>query len=446
MHRTLVQTQVSAPKKGVALAVLLELEKRARAAPNTEQLGFLIVNESVALVPYRQAVLFSESGKVSALSGLAVPDPNAPYVDWCRRVAKVMGTGDGGLRCFSAADMTADLRSEWAQWWPQSAVWMPLAGAGALLLANDAPPDEPTLKLLDYLSDAYAHALRGLQRRRGGGNGAYSGGRRRLVVALLSVVLAVLAFMPVTDSAMGQLEMVARDPLLVRAPLEGVIDSLYVQPNEIVRSGDPLLRLDDTRLRSRLQAALKNFEVADAEFRLTSQLALLDREAAARVQVLLSRREQAEAEVTYLQELLHRIVVSAPRDGLVFFDNVNDLLGRPVVIGEQIMQIADPLDAEIEIRLPVKDAIELPDQASVRVFLNVDPHRPREAVVRYASYQAIPGADGILAYRLLALPAADGLPLRVGQKGTARIEGHPTVLFIKLFRRPLTTARQALGW
>lgn len=434
----------TASKRRLALAVLPELEKRARSLPNIEQLNFFIVNETINLYAYRQSVLFSQNGKVIALSGLAVPDPKSPYVAWCELVFKNLESYKE-LKTFLGNDMTAILGLEWAEWWPNWIVWIPLEGAGTLLLASETQPDSTTLKLLEYLSDAYAHALRSLQRKNGSRTVSFLAQRRFLSLVLMSMTFVAVSFIPVTDSALGQVQIVPRDPVLIRAPLDGVIERLSVQPNQIVSTGDVLFRMDDTRLRSRLQAALKDFDVADAELRLTSQQAVLDREAAARLQVMISRREQAEAEVIYLQDLMQRIVMSAPRDGFVVFDNVNDLIGRPVAIGEQIMQIAAPLDSEVEIRLPIKDAIKLPEQARVRVFLNVDPHRPRDAIVRYASYQAIPGEDGILAYRLLASPVENGLPMRIGQKGTARIEGYPTVVFMKLFRRPLTALRQTLG-
>jgi hypothetical protein len=431
-----------------ALAVLLELEKRARAAATREQLQFLIVNETVALLPYRQAALLSPRLKVQALSGLAVPDPNAPYVLWCQRVA---GTWRARAQtaCLAAGDLPPDLAAEWGQWWPRHLMWVPLHGHGVLMLAMDAAPEAWQSRLLEYLVDAYGHALAALAGRRGrrartGGGGARGSGRW-LVLGVLAVLLGV-GFIPVDDSALGQAEVVAREPVMVRAPIDGVIDALHVRPQQVVEAGALLFSLDETRLRSRLQAGLKEFEVADAEFRLAQQMALFDREAGARQQILEARREQVEAEVRYLDALLARTQVRASHAGVVIFDNVNDWLGRPVAIGETVMQIADPTDTEVEVRLAVKDAIALPAQARVRVFLNVDPNRPRDARLRYASYQAIAGADGILAYRLLAEPLPGEQPMRVGQKGTAKLYGERTRLAYTLLRRPLTSLRQTFGW
>ena len=57
-----------------ALSTLMQLIKRARHAATEQELGFVLVNETHALVPYRQAVLWRKSGpdggKVVALYSL----------------------------------------------------------------------------------------------------------------------------------------------------------------------------------------------------------------------------------------------------------------------------------------------------------------------------------------------------------------------------------------
>jgi hypothetical protein len=65
-----------------ALALLWQLSARAREAPSEETLGFVIVNESLSLVPYRQAAWWRAPapvpGAVAAVSGLPQRAPGAP--------------------------------------------------------------------------------------------------------------------------------------------------------------------------------------------------------------------------------------------------------------------------------------------------------------------------------------------------------------------------------
>jgi hypothetical protein len=66
--------------------------------------------------------------------------------------------------------------------------------------------------------------------------------------------------------------------------------------------------------------------------------------------------------------------------------------------------------------------------------------------VKSVSYQAEPTTSGILAYRVKAeLDAEDQLP-RIGLMGTAKISGNRVPLIYYLFRKPISAARQWLGW
>jgi hypothetical protein len=158
------------------------------------------------------------------------------------------------------------------------------------------------------------------------------------------------------------------------------------------------------------------------------------------------RAASSSAEVAYVSSLLDRLSVKADRAGIAVFEDRNDWTGRPVTIGERILTIADPNQAELEIRLSVPDAITLEPGAPVAFFLNVAPERSIGAVLRYASYEATPSPDGVLSYRLKASFAAGQAPPRIGLKGTAKIYGHRVSLFYFLMRRPLAAVRQVLGF
>jgi len=249
----------------------------------------------------------------------------------------------------------------------------------------------------------------------------------------------------VRDSALGDAEVIAREPVVVRAPLDGVVDAVLVQPNQPVAAGQVLLRLDDVKLSNRLDVALKALAVTEAEYRQAAQQAVFDQKSKASLVILQGRIEQHAAEVEYLRSLLERIEVRASRPGVAVFDDVNDWIGRPVRTGERILMVADPADMELEVRLPAADAIALEPGGDVRLFLNVDPQHPVAATLTYVGYQATPGPDGVLAYRLKAAFAADELPPRVGLKGTAKVYGRSTSLFVHVFRRPWAALRQRLG-
>lgn len=95
--------------------------------------------------------------------------------------------------------------------------------------------------------------------------------------------------------------------------------------------------------------------------------------------------------------------------------------------------------------VPVKDAIVLEPGNEVRLFLDTDPLRGMSATVQYVIYE--PTISGEFpAYKVRATLSADDTLPRIGLRGTARIYGQQTTLFYYVLRRPITAARQWLGW
>jgi len=440
----------------LGLGTLVQLGKRARSAATMEELGFIAVNETHALVPYRQAALWRRDAKgvggMIAVSGVPAIERDAPFGLWLARVLAALDRDDAGApgRIVSAADLPEALRREWADWLPSRGLWLPLPGRdgaplGALFLARDPPWQESEGRLLAELADIYGHAWAALRgRRRRSWRALWRRGYR--IKAVVAAVLFGLLWLPVTQSALAPAEVVPLDPAVVRAPLDGVIEQVVVQPNQDVKADQVLLTLDPTAVQNRLEVARKALEVAEAEYRQAAQQSLFDDKSRSQLAALQGRLEQRRAEVAYVGSLLDRLSVKADRTGIAVFEDRNDLTGRPVTIGERILTIADPDRAELEIRLSVPDAITLEPGAPIAFFLNVAPERSTSAVLRYASYEATPSPDGVLSYRLKA-SFGDGQPLpRIGLKGTAKIYGQRVSLFYFLMRRPLAAVRQVVGF
>ncbi|MBF0624909.1 MAG: HlyD family efflux transporter periplasmic adaptor subunit [Magnetococcales bacterium] len=438
------------------LSLLLELETMARQAPDLGALGFLLVNETHLLTPYRQAAFWRREapgrGAIAALSGLAEVDPQTPFVAWLnRRLAALDRDGsEPGVRLVDPETLPAEERAAWDEWLPPRAIWLPLdfpgAGrAGGLLLARENPWSAADQELLSHLSQAYAHAWFALLARQGARRWRSSWPRRPLMLLLGVLALGMLG-LPVRQTVLAPAEVVAVDPVVVRAPQDGVVARFLVQPNRAVRQGQFLFALEDTSLKDRLEVARTLLDQARQELRQESQRAVLDRDSKIRLALLQGRMEQRQAELDHVEQLLARTRVESPRDGIALFDTVNDWLGRPVSLGQRILTIADPDATELELHLPVKDAVQLQPGAEVRLFLNTQPGNPLVARLTEASHQPFQTPDGFLAYRLKARFDATVAPRRIGLRGTGRIYGDRVYLFQYLLRRPLAELRQMLGF
>jgi hypothetical protein len=403
---------------------------------------------------------------VHTLSGLVQVEANAPYALWLTQVCHhLAGQADAPTRALTAADLPPELAQDWLEWWPGHALWLALPGTGTaleaeisagLLLVRDQPWSPEDQALLREWVDVAWHAFAALHRPRGGAWRAFLK-RIQASVALQrdrrwwqqpvlrwsALVIAVLAY-PVRLTVLAPGELVPAHPVVIRAPLDGVVDVFHVQPNERVKKDQPLFGFDEALIQSRLEVAAQALATAETEYRQTSQQALTDAKAKPQLAMLTGKIEEKRAEVDFLQEQLSRARVLAPQDGVALFDDPTEWIGRPVAVGERIMRIAAPSDVEVEAWLPLADAITLPTGSSVSLYLNASPLFSVSAHLRYMAHDAAQRPDGSFAYRVRATLEAP-TEHRVGLKGTAKLHGRWVPLIYWVLRRPLATVRSTLG-
>ncbi len=439
---------------------LLQLARRAREAHSTEVLGFVMVNETLQVLPYRQAALYlgagglNPLGHVAAISGLPQPNPAAPYTQWLTRLFHgIFALAEHDVPRTINANELPELMAEWAEWWPAHALWMPLnpgnpsnpTPMGGLLLAADTPWQEHDIAVARELVSAYAHALAGLRPRKrmlDALRGLWASAARR---RWLWLALVLVACFPVQQSVLAPAEVVPKDPFLVRAPQDGVVERVLVQPNQAVAQGTPLFSLDQTALQTRLAIAGKAYDTAQEEFRQSAQIAVTEDKGKLDMSLRRGVMGEKSVELAYVTELLGRVQVRAERAGIAVFSDVNDWQGKTVQLGERVLTLADPAKVELNIQLPVGERFDVAPGAEVTLYPNASPLSAYSAVVTQVAYSAEPTRDGQVAYRLKANFKADEPTLRIGLMGTAKLHGTRVPLLYYALRRPLTTLRQWLG-
>lgn len=439
-----------------ALASLVNLMNRARRSETRAELDFLLLNESRNLAPYRQAVLWRQSNQTLAMSGLINVDTNAPYALWVGQVMRHLAKTIPGVKQVVPNDLPADLRQDWAEWWPSHAIWIPVSDAEGLdtkcgsIWLRDEPWREIEITLFTEWLEAWSHALMAfnLQQRK---HGAWWGTnfqiftRKRLGGWLVLALIFVLLIMPVHLTVLSPGEVVPANPIDMRAPLDGVIGEILVKPNDQIAEGQLLWTFDQALMSSRLKVSEQALATALSTYRQASQKALVDSEVRAQLSQLQGQIRERQAEVDYLRDQMQRTAVKAPTSGIVLFDDASTLVGKPVQIGERILRIATPGDSEIEGWLSLSDAIELIPGSPVKLFLNARPLEPVQGTLRYVSQEASLRPDGQYAYRVRAnlIETDDDA---IGLKGTLKLEGEKVSVLYWLLRRPLASIRTTLGW
>jgi hypothetical protein len=255
----------------------------------------------------------------------------------------------------------------------------------------------------------------------------------------------IAVFFPVRLTVLVPAELVPANPAVIRVPIEGVVDEFFVTPNQQVTEGQPLFRLDLTALSSRLQVANQEIQVATAELRQSTLQSFSDQKSRRLIAPQEGKAAERRLEAAYLQELLEKAQIKAPRDGIALFDDPSEWIGRPVIAGEKVMVVATEGDVEIEAWIPISDAIELSGGSPVTLYLNATPLSPVHGQLRYIGHESLQRPDGTYAYRLRAALSEGERARRVGLKGTARVSGSYVPLSYWVLRKPIAWLRQFLG-
>ena len=440
----------------IHLAALTHLEGQIRAAKTIQELQFLSVNETRRLIPYEQAFLLSashsanEACRVLNAASVAVVDRDAPMMVWLEQAVRAL---------FQAADtkeqptviteelLPESLRSGWREFVKGHVFWCPLQHPdetvlGAWWFERDFPWQENDVAIVHRLAGSYAYAWKALSKK----EQSWAKTIKKPTWWLAPVALIAALCLPIRISAVAPVKVMAKDPVVVSAPIDGVIADVLVHPNQNVQAGTALFRYEDTTLRNQFLVAGKQLTVARAEHSQSIQAGFGDPQRKAEVPLKEAEVDLRQTELQYAKEMLDQVEVIASQAGLLLYSDKSDWIGRPVTVGERIMEIADPKQIELRIDLPVADAIVLKEGAEALIFLNALALESFPATVVHASYHAEVLPGDVLAYRVTAQLATPDPRIRLGWQGTAKVYGEQGPLAYLLLRRPITALRQWIGW
>ena len=440
------------------LRALLDIEAEIRRASTRKDLAYIIANETRKLTNARQIFVFKLASKMrlTTISGLPSINRSAAFIHDIERILNDIEENNGLAKRHELA-LDADQKNEQDSLdsYPfRRMLWVPFLGrsgevVGGMLLAREQLWADSDIRVADRLAETYQHALALLmaEPQTTAGQKVKSVLRRKWLWGIVTVTLIVMAI-PVPMSTLAPLEIVAHNPYVVAAPIEGVIEEVLVNPGEKVTKNQVIVKFSDTIVRNRLELAQREVLVAEAHLKKASQLAFNDKSGRHELRLVMADLELKRSELDFALDMFERASIKAQRSGIAVYSDKQGLIGKPLALGERIMRIADPAQIEVVIQIAVGDAIMLKPGARVKVFLDSDPLHTHEAIVNYSDYQAAPisGAGEKIAFRVVArFTDSQKSPPGLGVRGTAQIFGEQTILALYLFRRPLSALRQWVG-
>ncbi|MDN5053542.1 efflux RND transporter periplasmic adaptor subunit [Aliarcobacter butzleri] len=444
------------------ISKLLQLEHNCRNCENIKELYFQIVNNTRSIVNYSQGILLTpdlkDKYKVVAISDISMVDSTSPYVQWLEEIIDDLQKSEKSKDIF-IVDMKNDLKEENSkvshEYAPANLVYIPLKNTKedrevnyVFLLFKEENWDENDILMLKHLSSSLAYFLFAM-RRCSLFQSLKKISFKSRYFKIAAVFLFVLMLMPVRLSVLAPLEVDAKNPYVVSSPLNGVIEEVKVFPNDKIEKNQLIVQFDDVDFTNNYLVAKRTLDVTNAELFTTKQSSFLDPKQKSQISSLENQVKLKEAELSYAKDQLDKTKIYSKEDGIAIINNPNDWKGRPVTTGERIFLIANPNSIELKIMLPASDAIFLEENAIVKAFFDNDPINSWSAKVKYVSYKPELTEQNILSYRITAEfedIKENGYIPSIGLRGTAKIYSKKVTLFFYLFRKPITSVRQWIGW
>jgi hypothetical protein len=433
----------------------MQLERDIRAARSLESFGFVICNGLKKLVQYDSALmLVNERNKgcttqqVTTVSGVSMFDTEAPLVKLSQSLVNSKQLRLQDTELHTSERLPEQFSQSLTELQLQEIVTVVLVpGRITLVLIRHRGWRAKELQLLQQVAEPAGHAARPLLNIQKPRRLSLSVMRSRKSFFLGLALALLLAFIPVPQSVIATGEISAKSPTVVASGINGVIKEILVAPNEQVSLGQPLVRYDATELTLQRDTLREELGLAQEQLRKATQQNLNSGrgEITSRFSDLQTQVELKSIELEYIEEMMQRLEIKASSNGVVLFSRAEDWVGRSVITGEKIMEIADSTDQQFEIWLAANDAIDLPVDSSVKFFPDAFPLRSFKGAVQSTSFYATQNSVGTLAYRVLAKPDKPNERMRLGMKGTFRLYGDKVALGYYLFRKPLSAVRKAIG-
>lgn len=420
------------------LFTLLALQRQVLEVQTRSSFAYVIVNETLRIVPYQQGIFWSinfDKITLEKASGNLIVDNHGPYAEEIKKIIHPFLTTETGkiIKLFHDGKSIA-------------LVLFKIKGdriIGGLWLENDKEFKDSDIQILEELSVSYTHVLSFLLLKK---NHDFFANIKKVFHYKKRIIVAIifLCFLPVRQTITAPAEIVARDAQIITVPYDGMLEKITVAPGDIVKQDQVVAIMENSAISAQVTLAEQALIVAEAALARLQREALSDPDKKADLIALESEIAEKKIEYTYAIHMQKNSDIKSLRDGTAIFADAKKLQGKPVHTGELLMMVSDPNQAELLIRVPVDALVPIKVSTAVDFYLNVSPLWGREAIVENIGYQPSPDADGLLSYKIRA-KILDKDNLRIGWQGTAKVRGQWTILSYSILRRPLAAFRHLTG-
>jgi Biotin-lipoyl like len=417
-----------AKKTDETLTLINQLILKALDTPNRKSLSFFIANDTCKLVHYDQATLWD----------IELYNPTPLAVSGQPAVKKDSEVVQEALKKVHKIDDKENMQTLLVEEGSTSSfLWVPIpinrrTTLGLLLERWDgAAWSEEEQGNLQIVAQGYGHAWKGVYPQ-----WTLSVFQKIPWITGIFIGIIFLSIIPIPLRVSAPCEVVAKDPFLVTAPLDGIIEKISVNPGSAVTKGQLLFSYDKRMPLQELEVAQKQFEIADSQLQWS-----INREAHEEAAVWRLKRESEKLRLDYLQKRSHNLEVAAKVSGVAVFNDPDEWRGRRVMTGEKILVVSNPNRTKLRIWLPKSDNVVIAPDRSIKVFFHDDLIRSYEADLVFVGDCDILQDNCRGNFTAEAEWAEQPKDVKLGSKGTAVLYGPNVPLLYWLLRKPITAIR-----
>ncbi len=449
-----------------ALVIALELTKNAVRAGTRDDVQFILVNDTRALLPFDRASLLLHVGgksEAAAINNQPKVENKAEIVQRLNELAVTFKDVDNVLVVFPdkiagvSNELEAKLRSYMELSGCSSMVVLPLVAYEIIIghlvfeFFGDVRPDEMALVALANMSPLLAQSLsekvffdrepaakKRFFRSLSHGSAAERSSKTRLRallgVAALVLLVALLA-MPVTLKIGGKAEAAPDYEYAAFVEMEGIIEQVLVKEGDRVAKGQVVALLDSKELDYKTREAQRLLESYEKEAQILRSQGAENPAKLAESQLTLLKSQRARQDLDFLTWQRQFLEIRSPVDGIILTKRVETSIGKKFKPGEIFCKIAPHDFLVVEVFVRESDVAFVTKNDPGEVYFNYDPGKGHSFVVDTVA----PKAESVerlgSVFRVRGLFAEQPAAIKPGMSGIAHISAKKASAWFVITRR-----------
>lgn len=438
------------------LAIANQLVLKALSAKTFEALKFILLNDTIHLIRYNRAILWSLESTVPkpvGFSGQTKFKNASEMVEQLTLLAKNIPNKERPQQL--TREGFPHLKETWnaveGEAQDSLVIWFPIKIREELkyglwvekwkAVQGELPSQEALDLCATFLMPAYGFIMEKYVKR----NIFTKLAKPSTYLSLAAALLLLLFLVRIPLRIVAPCEVIPENPYVITAPLEGIIEEIVVKPGELVKKGNILFEYDKRAPMHELRMAEKQVAMVQSEVNRAMTLGNVDKKSLAEVVILKAKLEREKVNLDYAKHQAELLHFRSPIDGVVIFDNPEEWQGRPVKIGEKILTISDPEQSRIRVWLQEHDNINLDLNTPISIFLNINPIKSYQANLIYVANEATLSDKKVPSFIAEADWVDKPKDVKLGLTGNAILYGERVTLFYFIMRKPWGTIRNFLG-